>query len=162
MYCSYISIKPIRQILIISGRPESSWRLFQYKIYTTNISPIIEYHLLKYIYSTLSAARVGLIGFNVGLEQRLWAIADGLGLIPKDDPEICHRNFDPSRRGWLSRFGTPRGIIRMVTWRTLHLRRILHASGAISKHGSFSPGEPRTRALQSRNEYSADWATEAL
>ena len=37
-------------------------------------------------------------GFNVGLEQRKRAIADGLGVIPKDDPETCHRNFDPPRR----------------------------------------------------------------
>ena len=29
------------------------------------------------------------------------AIADVLGLIPKDHPEICHHNFDPRRRGWL-------------------------------------------------------------
>ena len=30
---------------------------------------------------------VALRGFNVGL-----------GFIPKDDPETCHRNFDPRRR----------------------------------------------------------------
>ena len=40
---------------------------------------------------------VRLVGFNFGLEQ--WAIAEGLGLIPKDDPEICYHNFDPPRRG---------------------------------------------------------------
>ena len=40
-----------------------------------------------------------------------WAIADGLGLIPKDGPQICHHNFDPSRKGWLPRFGTPRGTV---------------------------------------------------
>ena len=34
----------------------------------------------------------------------------------------------------------------MGTWRTLHLRRILHAPCAISMHGNFQPGEPRTRA----------------
>ena len=50
-------------------------------------------------------------GFNVGLEQHQWAIADGLGFIPKDDPETFHRNFDPLRRGWLPHFGTPRDII---------------------------------------------------
>ena len=26
-----------------------------------------------------------------------WAIADGLGLISKDGPEICPQNFDPPR-----------------------------------------------------------------
>ena len=41
----------------------------------------------------------GLGGFNVRLELRQWAIADGLGFIPKDDPETCHRNFDPQWRG---------------------------------------------------------------
>ena len=82
-----------------------------------------------------------------------------LGLIPKDDPETCHRNFDSPRRGWLLRFGTPRGII----WkeRTLHPRRILHAPGAISVHGGFSPDESRTRVLRSGAEYSTDWATVA-
>ena len=37
--------------------------------------------------------------FNVGVEQRKWAIADGLGAIPKDDPETWHRNFNPPQRG---------------------------------------------------------------
>ena len=81
--------------------------------------------------------RLSVSGFNVGLEQRKWAIADGLGFIPKDHPETCHRNFDPTRRRWLPRFDTPRDIIWMGTWRTLHPRRILHAPGAISVHGSF-------------------------
>ena len=26
-----------------------------------------------------------------------WAISDDLGLIPKDDSETCHHNFDPPR-----------------------------------------------------------------
>ena len=30
-----------------------------------------------------------------------WAIADGLGLIPKDGPETRHHNFDLPPRGWL-------------------------------------------------------------
>ena len=93
-------------------------------------------------------------GYNVELEQRWWAIADGLGFIPKDDSEICHRNCHPPRRGWLPRFGTPRDIIWMGTWRTLHPRRILHTPSAISVHG-----EPRTRALLSGAEDSIDWAT---
>ena len=38
--------------------------------------------------------------FNVGLELRKWAIADVLGLIPEDDPEICHRNFDLPEKWW--------------------------------------------------------------
>ena len=37
--------------------------------------------------------RVELGGFNVGLEQCLWVIANGLGFPPKDDMETCHRNF---------------------------------------------------------------------
>ena len=39
-----------------------------------------------------------------------WAIADGLRLIPKDGPEICHHNFDPPQRRLLPRFVNPRGI----------------------------------------------------
>ena len=34
-----------------------------------------------------------------------------------------------------------------------------HAPGAISVHGSFWPGEPRTQALQSGAEDSTNWAT---
>ena len=33
--------------------------------------------------------------------------ADGLGHITKDGPEICHQNFDPRQREWLSLFGIP-------------------------------------------------------
>ena len=76
-------------------------------------------------------------GFNIGLELRYWALADGRGFIPKDDQDTGHRNFDPPRRGWLPRFGTPRGLIWMVSWRKLYSRRILHAPGTISLHGSF-------------------------
>ena len=54
---------------------------------------------------------VGLSGFNVGLEQRKNVIADSLGVTPKDEPEIWHRNFDLPRMGWLPQFDTPRGII---------------------------------------------------
>ena len=84
-------------------------------------------------------------GFNVGLELRWRAIANGLGFIPTDDPETCHRNYDPPRREWLSRYGAPRCIIRMGTWRTLHPRRILYAPGVISvqrhfRQASFEPG----------------------
>ena len=38
-------------------------------------------------------------GFNVGLELYYWTIADGLRYIPNADPETCHCNFDPPRRG---------------------------------------------------------------
>ena len=38
-------------------------------------------------------------GFNIGLEQFYWAIADGLGFILNDVLETCHLNFDPWR-GW--------------------------------------------------------------
>ena len=48
-----------------------------------------------------AACKVGLDVFNVGLELRHWVIADGLEFIPKDDPDTCHRNFDPLRRGFL-------------------------------------------------------------
>ena len=40
-----------------------------------------------------------------------WAIANGLGLIPRDDQNTCHLNFDQPPRGWLLLFGIPRGII---------------------------------------------------
>ena len=53
------------------------------------------------------------VGVGLGLEQRSGAIADDLGLIPEDDLETCHRNFDPPRRKWHPRFGTPRGTIWM-------------------------------------------------
>ena len=43
----------------------------------------------------------------------------------------------------------------MVIWRILHLRRILHAPGAISVHGGVSPGEPRYWAHGSGPEWSA-------
>ena len=94
-----------------------------------------------------------LLGWLVGWFKRWtrttqWAVSDGLGFIPKNGPETCHHNFDLPRRGWLPRFGTPRGIIRMGIGRTLHRRRILRASGAISVHGGVSPGEPRTQALR--------------
>ena len=86
-----------------------------------------------------------------------WAIADGLGFIPKDAPETYHHNFDQPRRGWLPRFGTPRSIIWMGTWRTLHPRRILHARGVISVHVGFSPCEPQTWALWSTAEVPTEW-----
>ena len=40
----------------------------------------------------------------------------------------------------------------------MHLRRIFHTPGAISVHGGFSPGEPRTRALWTGAEDSTDLA----
>ena len=49
---------------------------------------------------------------TLGLEQtRVVDISDGLGFIPKDDPETCRHNFDQPRKGWLYRFGTPKDII---------------------------------------------------
>ena len=51
-----------------------------------------ELHYFRVIIPASKAVRVG--GFNVGLELRYWAIADGLGFFPKDDPETCHCNFD--------------------------------------------------------------------
>ena len=78
-----------------------------------------------------------------------WAIADSLGLIPKDGPETCHHNFNLPRRGWLPRFCASRGTIWMATWRTLPPRRNLHAPGAINVHGGVSPGEPPIRTLRS-------------
>ena len=40
----------------------------------------------------------------------------------------------------------------MGTWRKLHQRRILYALGAVSRNSGFLLGEPRTRALRSRDE----------
>ena len=53
----------------------------------------------------------------------------------------CHTRFLIWRQGLSRRLKTldvtPRGIIWMGAWRTLHPRRILHALGAISVHGNF-------------------------
>ena len=38
---------------------------------------------------------VGWLGFNVGLDQRSGLLPNSLGLIPRDDQETCHHNFDP-------------------------------------------------------------------
>ena len=38
---------------------------------------------------------------NYGRCQLFNTIADDLEFIPKDDPETCHRNFDPSWREYL-------------------------------------------------------------
>ena len=54
--------------------------------------------------------------------------------------------------------GSPGGVDWMGTWRTLHPRRILHATGAISVHGGVLLGESRTRALRSEAEFSANRA----
>ena len=62
-------------------------------------------------------------GFNVELELRQWAIADGLGFIPEDDPETYYHNFDPPRRGRFCHFGTSRGANLMETWWTLLSQR---------------------------------------
>ena len=78
-----------------------------------------------------------------------WSIADDLTFVSKDGQKTCNHNFDLPRRGWLPHFGTPRGIIWMRTWRTLHPWRILHAPDAISVYGvasqaSLEPGRSRT------------------
>ena len=46
----------------------------------------------------------------------------------------------------------------METWRKLYPLRILHAPGAISVHGGFSSGKPRTWILRYGTEDSTDWA----
>ena len=85
-----------------------------------------------------------------------WTIVDGLGLIPKVDPETCHHNFDTPRRGLLPLHRPRRGLIFMKTWRTLHSRQILHAPGAISVRGSVLPGSPgKTLPLPSGAELSS-------
>ena len=59
----------------------------------------------------------------------------------------------------IPRFDTPRGVICMGTWSTLHPRRILHAPGVITVHGSVSPGESRARDLRSAAECPSILAT---
>ena len=55
---------------------------------------------------------IGLVGWVLTPSRETrWTIADGLGLYSKNVPRICHHNFDLPRRGWLPRFGNPRGII---------------------------------------------------
>ena len=49
----------------------------------------------------------------------------------------------------------------MGIWRTLHLRWILYAPGAISVHDSFLPSEPRTQALRFGAADPTDWAAVA-
>ena len=60
-------------------------------------------HILHMNFCAISSTR-WLIGWLVGWVKRRtrasqWAIADGLGLIPKDGPETCHHNFYLSRMG---------------------------------------------------------------
>ena len=88
------------------------------------------------------------------------AIADVLGLIPKDHPEICHHNFDPpTQRRWLPHFVTLRGIIGMEFKGHCTDDGFYQISFV---HGAISLGEPRTRALQSGANCSSDWATAAI
>ena len=103
---------------------------------------ILAKQVVSWFYDNCIQFKKGLDRFNFGLEQRQWAIPDGLGFIPKDDPKTYHRNFDPTLRGWLPRFGTFRGIIWMGTWRTLHPRLILHEPGTFRVYRGFSPDEP--------------------
>ena len=95
-------------------------------------------------------------GFSVGLEPRSELLQPG-----QAGPETCHHNFDLPRRGWFPRFGTPRGIIWKGIWRTLQIRRVLHASSAISIHGGVLPGKLRNRTFQSGDECSDNKATAA-
>ena len=104
----------------------------------------IEYFVLKMVHIKLMVHIQGWVG---------------LEFIPKDDPETCHYNFGLPQRGWLTRFGIPKGIKWMGTWKTFHHRRILHAPGAISVHGGVSASEPRTRAFRSKDEWSSDLPT---
>ena len=61
-------------------------------------------------------------------------VANGLEFIPKDELEICHRNFNPPRRGGLPRFGTPRGIIwiKVARERSIHFWSFLFPQKASS------------------------------
>ena len=62
---------------------------------------------------------LGWVGWVLTTRVTQWAIADGLGHIPKDDPETCYHNFNPLWREWLPSFGTHRGVIWMGTRRIL-------------------------------------------
>ena len=88
-----------------------------------------------------------------------WVITEEL--VPKDDLETCHPDFDPLWREMSSppwyNFGHV-GIIWIGNRRTMHSQRILHAPGDISVHGRGSPGKLRTQALQSGGECSVDYA----
>ena len=71
---------------------------------------------------------VGLVGFNVGLEQLLPTVWDSfLRMIRRHAITILIRHLED---------GSPRGTIWMGTLRTLHPRQILHAPGAINVHGN--------------------------
>ena len=101
---------------------------------------------------------VWLVGFNVGQELHS-------GLLPtvgKPSLRMVRRHTIATLILHGPRFGTPRGVIWMGTWRTLHPRRILHAPGAISVHRGVSPGKPRTRVLRFGAEWSTEWTNTAL
>ena len=80
---------------------------------------------------------LSLIGQLVGWVKR-WtratqqAIADGLSFISKDDPEICHHNFDPPQKRWLPCFDIPRGTMEWEFGG--HCTRVARQPG--------KPGEP--------------------
>ena len=68
---------------------------------------------------------IKMVGFNVGLElcsELLPTVWD----FPKYGPETCHHNFDPPRREWLPRFGTPRSINTYFKFIILHILLDLH------------------------------------
>ena len=86
-------------------------------------------------------------------------IAVDLRRISKDDLETCHHNFDPPRRVCLPRFGTPRGIIWMGTWRTLHSEEFYMHHVPLAYILVFHQA---SLELRSGAEYSANWETKAL
>ena len=75
-----------------------------------------------------------------------WTIADNLLPIPKNGPESCYRNFHPPRREWLTRFGTPRGIIFVwehgghCTHDGFYMHPLPLAYMAVFRQASLEPG----------------------
>ena len=71
------------------------------QLYGTSLSSITYRDLfdLTILKGNKDEGWIGLGGFDVGLELRQQAIADGLGVIPKDDPDPCYLNFDPPLSG---------------------------------------------------------------
>ena len=100
---------------------------------------------------------VGRVKRRIRATQR--ASDGGLGLIPKNDPETCRYNFNLSWRGWFPRFGTPRGIIWMGTWRTLHSEEFYMHHVPLAYILVFHQA---SLELRSGAEYSANWETKAL
>ena len=103
------------------------------------------------------------MGLTSGLTRGTqWVIADDLRLIPENNLETYHHDFDLPRRGWLSNFDTPTCLMWMETWRTLHPRRVIHAPGVISVQGDVLSGKPGIRVLRSGAKCSSDFVTAGL